>query len=203
MSMAAPAVRHPHGISFEDFLATIDEDTLAEWVDGEVLTVNPPAKDHIGISNFLSAALRLYVGLKNLGGVVIHGPVQMKLPSSSRQPDVIYLRAENLDRWKEHFVDGPADIAIEIVSPESRKRDRTEKYREYQQGKVREYWLIDPAQRTAEIYRLSEAGTYDRAPQGDPPRLRSEVIPDLWIDPAWLWAPMPDEKIAFKEWGLI
>jgi Uma2 family endonuclease len=202
MSMTAPAVGSPRGISFEDFLATIDEDTLLEWVDGEVLAVNPPAKDHIQVTNFLVRALGEYVDQKGIGGVVLHTPLQMKLASSSRQPDLVYLREENLDRWKEHFVEGPADLAIEVISPESRARDRAEKFREYQRGGVREYWLIDPRQRTAEGYRLSQDGAYERISAGDPPRLRSEVIPGLWIDPAWLWAPRPSVRAALAEWGL-
>lgn len=203
MSMTAPAVGFPHGISFDDFLATIDEDTLAEWVDGEVVPVNPPARDHIAITNFLHRALGHYVDVKEIGGEVIHTPLQMKLASSSRQPDLIYLREESLDRWKEHYIDGPADLAIEVVSPESRARDRAEKFREYERAGVLEYWLIDPKQRSAESYRLSGSGMYERISPGDPPRLRSEVIPGLWIDPAWLWAPRPNPRAAFREWGLI
>ncbi|HEU4453125.1 MAG TPA: Uma2 family endonuclease [Longimicrobium sp.] len=68
---------------------------------------------------------------------------------------------------------------------------------------MREYWLIDPMQKTAEVYRLSEGGVYELVPAGEPARLRSEVVPGFWIDPAWLWAESPDEWVAYREWGLI
>jgi len=51
----------------------------------------------------------------------------------------------------------PADIAIEIVSPQTVARDRGEKYYEYARGAVREYWLIDPEARWAEFYHLADA----------------------------------------------
>ena len=34
--MSLAALQEPKGISYEDFLATIDEGTHAEWVDGGV-----------------------------------------------------------------------------------------------------------------------------------------------------------------------
>ncbi|HEX2203567.1 MAG TPA: Uma2 family endonuclease [Longimicrobium sp.] len=198
-----PAVRYPKRISYEDFLATLDEGTHAEWVDGEVVPMTPPSEEHAEISAFLLAALRGYVNRKRLGGRVLHAPFQMKLESSGREPDVLYIGEESRHRFKRVFLDGPADLAIEIVSPDSRTRDRTEKFREYEQAGVREYWLIDPLQRAAEVYRLSGSGVYGPVPLGEPPRLRSEVIPGLWIDPAWLWADEPDEWVAYEEWGLV
>lgn len=45
---------------------------------------------------------------------------------------------------KETYLDGPADLVVGIVSPDSVGRDRGEKFYEYAQGGVPEYWLIDP-----------------------------------------------------------
>ncbi|HEX8906820.1 MAG TPA: Uma2 family endonuclease, partial [Longimicrobiaceae bacterium] len=128
--MSLPALQYPNGISYEDFLATVDEGTHAEWVDGEVVPVTPPSKEHLRITAFLLAALRGYVNRKRLGGIVLHAPAQMKLQRSGREPDVIYLRPASMQRWGERYVDGPADLVIEVVSPESRVRDRREKFRE-------------------------------------------------------------------------
>lgn len=71
------------------------------------------------------------------------------------------------------------------------------------QGGVREYWIIDPDAETTEVYRLSQSNTYALVSLGDPPRATSQVIPGLWIDPAWLWAKRPDQWAAYREWGLI
>jgi Uma2 family endonuclease len=201
--MSLPALQYPNGISYEDFLATVDEGTHAEWVDGRVVPMTPPSKEHLRITAFLLAALRGYVNRKKLGGIVLHAPAQMKLERSGREPDVIYLCPQTMERWGERFVEGPADLVVEVVSPESRFRDRREKFREYQDAGVAEYWLIDPEQRTAEVYARSDAGVFAPVPAGDPARLRSVVLPGLWIDPDWLWSELPDEWVAYEAWGLI
>lgn len=144
-----------------------------------------------------------YVSRKRLGGQVFHAEVEMKLERSARQPDVRYVVEEKRARYRKAYLDGPGDLAVEVVSPDSRTRDRTEKFREYQQAGVREYWPIDPMQKTAGVHRLSEGGVYELVPAGEPARLRSEVVPGSWIDPAWLWAESPDEWVAYREWGLI
>jgi len=203
MSMAATAVSDPHGISFEDFLATVDEGTHAEWIDGEVVRMTPPTEEHARISFFVARIMAAYVSRRRLGGQVFHAEVEMKLERSARQPDVLYVVEEKRARYRKVYLEGPGDLAVEVISPDSRVRDRREKFREYQQAGVREYWLIDPMQKTAEVHRLTEGGEYELVPAGEPARLTSEVVPGFWIDPAWLWAESPDEWVAYREWGLI
>ena len=205
MSMAAPAVRDPHGISYEEFLATVDEGTHAEWVDGEVVFMSPAGDQHQDVAGFLYALFRVYAEERTLGKVR-DAPFQMKtgpgLPG--REPDVLFVATENLGRLHRTHLAGPADLVVEVISPESVERDRRVKFQEYQKGGVREYWLIDPARERAAVYRLNADGLYEPAPEGDPPRLRSEVMPGLWIDPAWLWSdPMPTVNSVQREWGLI
>ena len=201
--MNMPAVQFPKGISFEDFLATVDEGKHAEWIEGEVIPMAPPTEEHARISFFVARILSGYVEWKELRGRVFHAEVEMKLERSARQPDVLYVSAENPAPYRKVFLDGPGDLAVEVVSPDSRVRDRKDKFREYEKAGVREYWIIDPAQRRAEVYQLSDAGTYEPVPMGDPPRLRSRVVPGFWIDPAWLWAEKANQWVAYREWGLI
>lgn len=202
--MGSPALNIPHGISYDEFLASVDEGVHAEWVDGEVVLMSPASEQHAAITTFLAAVIRGYVKRKGLGGRVYHAPFQVRLgPRSGREPDVLYVAEENLHRFRRTFVDGPADLAVEVVSPESRERDCVVKFREYQQAGVREYWLVDPAERTAQVFRLVAGHAYELVPPGTPPRLRSDVVPGLWIDVEWLWSEDPDEWVAYKAWGLI
>jgi Uma2 family endonuclease len=199
--MNMPAVRFPDRVSYEEFLATM-EGTRAEWVDGEVELMSPVSIEHQRIAGFLYRLFCTYVERRRMGGQVML-PFQIKLGRSGREPDVVYVLDENLPRVRRTFIDGPADLVVEVVSPESRVRDRRTKYREYEQAGIREYWLIDPLERTAKVYRLTPEGNYALADAGDPPRLRSEVIPGLWIDPEWIWAEKFDDWIAYREWGLV
>ena len=203
--MSLPAMEYPERISFEDFLATLDEDVHAEWVDGQVVPMDPVSRRHDEVVGFIYAVLRGFVRRKKLAARVFHDTFQMKLPPSrsSRVPDVAFLRPERMSLLHETYMEGPADLAIEVVSPESRTRDRVDKFREYQQSGVPEYWLIDPFRRTAEAYRLSADGEYEAVELGDPPRLTCGALPGFWIDVEWLWADEPDEWLAYEAWGLI
>ena len=89
---------------------------------------------------------------------------------------------------------GPADLLVEVSSPESATGDRVEQWREYAAAGVREYWLADarPAAAPLAGYRLGPAGDYLPIAPDERGRLRSAVLPGFWLDPAWLLAePLP------------
>ncbi|MEZ5301901.1 MAG: Uma2 family endonuclease [Verrucomicrobiales bacterium] len=85
----------------------------------------------------------------------------MRARFPGREPDIIFVASENLGRIKNAFLDGPADLAVEVISPESQGRDRGDKFYEYQAGGVREYWIIDPERQVAEFYRLNDRDLFE------------------------------------------
>jgi Uma2 family endonuclease len=180
-------------LTYEEFLEWCDEDTWAEWVDGEVVVLSPASDKHQDLADFLTAILRVYTEARGLG-VVRSAPFQMKtrpeLPG--REPDILFIAKENLGRLKETYLDGPADLVIEITSQESRLRDRGEKFAEYELGGVKEYWLIDPEERRVDFYLSGPEGRYERQ-KGDEQRIyRSRVILGFWLKVDWLWQePLP------------
>lgn len=191
-------------LSYEEFLRQYDEDTRAEWVDGEVVLLTPASDRHQDLSDFLTTVLRTYVEVKKLGRVR-SAPFQMRLSTtlSGREPDLLFVAKEHLDRFRENYLDGPADLVIEIVSPESRLRDRGEKLAEYEAAGVREYWLLDPDEKRADFYVLGDDGRYERRrPQRG--RYLSEVLIGFELNVAWLWEePLPPVLSVLKELKLI
>jgi len=201
--MSLPALQYPNGLSYEGFLATVDEGTYAEWVDGQVVPMTPPSDEHARISLFFAEILDGFVRRRGVGGQVRHAPFQMKLPTSARQPDVLWAIPEKASRFLRLGLEGPADLVVEVISPESRTRDRREKFHEYAQVGIREYWLVDPMKRSCEVFRLSDEDVYQLLPQANPGRIESSLIEGFWIDLEWLWMEEPDMWIAFEAWGLI
>jgi Uma2 family endonuclease len=180
-------------LTFEEFLAWCDESTWAEWVDGRVIVLSPASDPHQNLMGFLTAVLRIYVESRGLGWVR-NAPFLMRLPNipSGREPDLLFVAAARKDRIKETYLDGPADLVVEIVSPESRLRDRGEKFAEYELGGVQEYWIVDPELRRADFYRLDSEGRYRLIEPEAGGRYRSTAIQGFWLRLECLWQePLP------------
>src|SRR2546428_6400733 len=196
----APAER----MTYEQFLEWLDDETHAEWVDGWVVPMSPIGGLHDQLVAFLRALMRLFLEAHPVGQDR-GDPFQMKtgpdLPG--RAPDLIFIASENLSRLHKTFLEGPADIAVEVISPESLYRDREEKYREYERGGVREYWLIDPERQQAQFFQRGEDGLYHPTPIREDGIFRSQVLPGWWLKVEWLWEPRPKLLDVLREWQLI
>jgi Uma2 family endonuclease len=191
-------------LTFEEFLDWCDEDTLAEWVNGRVVTMSPDNVPHNSLSVFLTTLLSSYVRRKDLGKVFAD-KILMKLQAtnSARMPDVMFVSTKRLEQLRHTYLDGAADLTVEIISPDSVDRDRSDKFSEYQIAGVREYWLIDPDRRTAEFFELGADRRFYPVPLCDG-AFRSSVVPGFWLKPTWLWEdPLPDPIEVLKELGVI
>lgn len=184
--LAPPA---SEAITYEEFLQWADEDTLAEWVNGRIVMTSPASTMHQTIIGFLLKVMGIYAEANRLG-VVISSPFQMRL-ENGREPDLIFVANDHLTRLKPTYLDGAADLVVEIISPESAGRDRGEKFIEYEAGGVVEYWLIDPQRRWAEFYQL-RSRRYHLAYAGEEGDYHAHVLPGFWLRVEWLWQqPMP------------
>ena len=175
-------------ISYEDFLAwALRADVAAEWVDGRIVLMSPVSNEHQEIVVFLLTLMNVFVQRHDAGRVFVERMQMRTAPGlPGREPDLLFVAAERDEIIRRTFVDGHADIAIEVLSDESRARDRGEKYYEYEQGGVREYWLIDPDRQVAE-FSVLEGGRYRTALAGRNGVFRSSVLAGFWIDLEWLW----------------
>ncbi len=193
-------------LTYEEFLAWCDDDTWAEWVDGSVVMVSPASERHREIRRFLETLLGIHVEERGLGRV-LGAPFQMRLPEparSGREPDLLFVARERLVHLKETYLDGPADLVIEIISPESRLRDRGEKFAEYELSGVREYWLLDPERREADFYRLDPRGRYRLVEPDREGWYESVAVPGFRVKVEWFWqVPTPRVLEVVRALGLL
>lgn len=135
-------------------------------------------------------------------GRTLFAPFQVKLGADlpGREPDFFFVAASRLSRLHDTWFEGPPDMVAEVVSHESRGRDRGAKFYGYEAAGVREYWLIDPVRERAEFYFLDEGGKY-RAVHSDAGGIfRSTAVPGFWFNVQWLWQnPPPDELDLLAE----
>jgi Uma2 family endonuclease len=201
---ARPASQTSRRMTYEEFLELPEEEIHYEWVEGEAVPMSPVSDRHSMMQIFLLALMQTLADDRRIGAVRGE-PFQMKaaphLPG--RSPDILFVAAEHLDRLRDTHLEGPADLAVEIISPGSRARDRGEKYFEYAEGGVREYWVIDPERRQAWFFLLGDDGAYHEVPL-DNGVFRSSVMDGLWLRVDWLWQDtLPPVLDVLREWGLI
>ena len=188
-----------HKVSYEEFLDWADEDTLAEWVDGEIVMTSPASLKHQDIMGFLHLVCGLYVQVNNLGKIILP-PFQMKLPRSGREPDMLFVKKERLGLLGNSFIRGPADLVVEIISPESVERDRENKFVEYAAGGVREFWFLDSTRNVAEFYLLDGQGQFQLQALDAAGKYQCAAIAGLWLRPEWLWQqPQPNVIEVLKQ----
>jgi Uma2 family endonuclease len=193
--------RSPHRrrVSEAEFLDWLTEEKRAEWVNGEIINTAPDNSEHNDITSFLLTIIRM----TGQGKAYMEGmQTRLQQPLSRRQPDIVFISSQRLDIVKRTFIDGAPDLAIEVVSPDSRLRDYGDKLRDYEIAGVREYWIVDPLKENLEAYRL-ERGRYARIPirQG---RVTSAVIKGFYLKAEWLWQhPLPLESDVLREMGML
>jgi Uma2 family endonuclease len=162
-------------------------DVRAEWVDGEVELMNAVDTGHGQLLSFLKALVGGFVTEHDLGEI-LNEPVLVRLPRPRRQrsPDLFYFSSDRRHLLLPEHFDGPPDLIVEVVSPESRHRDTVVKFAEYEASGVPEYWVADRPMRTFQAFRLGAGGRYERLPETDG-RVYSAALPGLYFRPDWVW----------------
>ena len=191
-------------ITYEEYLADEGENHCTEWVNGKVIDISMVSGEHSDASLFIMVLLHLWAE-EHEAGLVHYAVFNMKtgpgLPG--RSPDVMFIATAHQDRIRRNFLDGPADIVVEVISPESRQRDTVDKMREYAQGGVPEYWVVDYENQQSRFYFMSDNGVYQEIPIGNDHIFRSRVLPGLWLDVRWLWQrPLPTTRDLLRAWEL-
>jgi Uma2 family endonuclease len=200
-----PRTPPPSPVTFEEFLAWCDEDTHAEWVDGTIIMLSPGSDQHQNLIEFLITILRLFNESQQAGWLRV-APFLMRthVKPSGREPDILFVTNERMHLVQPTFLDGPADLIVEIISPESIGRDRGEKFVEYEAAGIHEYWLIDPLRQQAEFYQLDNHGVYRLGIIDTDGIYRSSVLAGFWLRVTWLWQkPLPPLLSVLRELGLI
>ncbi|GHV39889.1 hypothetical protein AGMMS49546_12730 [Spirochaetia bacterium] len=163
MSSEALDYSHPENqhYTYADVLEW-NEDFRAEIIDGKIYMMSPPVRAHQGILMELAFQLRSFLTGKPCK--VYPSPFGVRLfpkedlsDDTLVEPDIVVVcDSSKLDK---RGCNGAPDLIIEIISPSNTQHDRIYKFRKYLQAGVREYWIVDPQDKTVQVHILN-TGAY-------------------------------------------
>lgn len=159
-----------------------------ELIRGRIFRMSPaPSRMHQKIATFLTAKLFNYFEHKSCQ--VFAAPFDVRLPVGQKkgqdttvvQPDLCVICDES--KLDEQGCAGAPDLIVEILSPGNSTKEMREKFQVYEEAGVREYWIVNPAEKVVLIYILDADGKYvGLAPVTDEDPLRAHIFPELVID---------------------
>lgn len=177
------------GAAYDDLLAVPDH-LVAEIIDGQLHTSPRPAARHALVASVLGGDLSgpFHRGRGGPGGWWIIYEPELHLARDVLVPDIAGWRRERLPEWP----DAPAlelapDWACEILSPRTARLDRTSKLPIYAREHVAHVWLIDPSQRTLEVYRLTDGHWLLLATHSDSDKVRAEPFDAIELELSAWW----------------
>ncbi|WP_083647155.1 Uma2 family endonuclease [Kitasatospora sp. CB01950] len=129
------------GYTADDLDRLPDLPPHTELIDGSLVFVSPQAKFHIRVILTLHMALAAAVP----DGWESWPLMTVKLDDRNRpEPDIVVVdSASSTGLGQTYFAAGDVLLAVEVVSPESRTRDREIKPRKYAAAGIRFFWRVE------------------------------------------------------------
>ena len=191
--MGLPARKFEKHYTYQDYRQWPDDERW-ELIGGVAYAMSGPSSPHQRLSSDLHGLI--WNHLRGKTCQVFMAPLDVFLPPIHQmdeddvdtvvQPDLLVVcdpsKIRNRGIW------GAPDLAVEILSPSTSRKDQNEKYNLYERSGVKEYCVVDPAGHWIQQYVLGADGrfsievTFEK--QGT---LECQVLPGFWLDVAGLW----------------
>lgn len=167
--------------TYSEYARLPDDGNRYEVIDGVVCMTPAPGPPHQRVAAALFVTLHEYVTRHGIGEML--WDVDLLFVSGQYlRPDMLYVPAAAAGGVTDRGMEATPGLVVEVVSPHSHRIDRIRKPPRYRDYGVPEYWLVDPAARIVERYRLAagaEPTVYrtrlDWQPSPGVPALRIEV----------------------------
>jgi Uma2 family endonuclease len=186
--------------TFEEFCDLLQEGQKADLIDGIIYMASPDNVEHYSLYLWLSRLIADYLEDALIAGEIFGSRIAFRLGRTmGPEPDLGFVKGSRLHLVRKNYVDGPPDLAIEIVSPDSVERDYDSKRKQYEVAGVEEYWIIDPLKEKMTCFARSKNGKFKvvRAIGG---KVVSKVVPGFWVRPEWFWqSPLPKKRGVLAE----
>ena len=159
-----------------------------ELIRGKIFKMSPaPKRIHQEIEGYIFTEVNLF--LRKKACKVYPAPFDVRLIKKTAidqeietvvQPDIcVICDREKLD---DRGCIGAPDLIVEILSPSTRNKDINDKFELYEQNEVKEYWIVDPSNKTVIKYTLEKGRYIGDKIRGEKEVLSSSIFPELSIN---------------------
>jgi Uma2 family endonuclease len=171
----------PRGAWSEEEYLALSTNRLVELSAGSLEVLPMPTQSHQLLVRFLFRLLSAFVDARALG-TVLFAPFPVRLwAGKCREPDLLFMRAENAKRRHEQFWEG-ADLVVEVVSDSGRARDLEVKREEYARAGIPEYWVEDPLEKRILVLALERGDYRVHGDSGPGTQATSVLLPGFSAD---------------------
>ncbi len=170
--------------TFKDFMLFNDEnEKIYELIYGMLIKMPPPIVRHQDISRNIEFKMWDFVRKRKLGKV-FDAPISVRFSDDiALQPDISFISKDRSYIIEEKYIDGTPDLIVEIISKRTKKKDTKIKKRIYEKYGVKEYWIVNPFDKSIEVYVLNDEGKYDLYLRVEKKgKVVSSVLKDFEID---------------------
>jgi Uma2 family endonuclease len=172
--MVQPAPKTGRHFTYEDY-AELPEGAPYQLIDGELIMTPAAVPYHQVVSKRLLVALWEFAEKDRELGTVLASPIDVRLDDVNVfQPDIIFISKKSAGIIGPKNIEVAPDLVIEILSPSTAYYDLKQKKGVYAKSGVTEYWVVDPIEKSVEVY-ANAGGRFtldNRAESGETARSR-------------------------------
>jgi len=158
-------LKNPSKYNYNDYL-TYKENDRIEIIEGKIYNMAPaPSRIHQQLISDISYELQHHIKSNNGSCKVYVAPFDVILINDDEealnsknivQPDISVICDKS--KLTDKGCTGSPDMIVEVVSPYNPSNDFVRKLNLYQEYKVKEYWIVNPMDRSVLVYVLSKDG---------------------------------------------
>ena len=183
----APRAEAPPVLSYEQYLTEGEVMARYDIIRGVRFFMPAPKWKHQRIADAVVGLLRRYER-ENGRGFALSAPFDVlirRVPLQTRQPDVLFISHEQIQRAggvpEEGALEVAPELVIEILSPSDTARVLEEKVADFRSVGVQECWVVDPDGETVTVLPLAAQVTSPAVTYSAGETVRSLAFPDLAV----------------------
>ena len=169
-------------VSYEEFMEIYEKsDQRMEYINGEIILLSSPSTFHQDVSGNLFMLFRNY--LKGKKCKAFYSPFDVhffkkkfKYPDVMQPDLLIACDMEDTVTEKGRYMGTPT-LVVEILSRSTRSRDMVDKLNTYLLSGVKEFWVVDPMEKTVLVY-----GFKDFEIDSFVTYKKDDVVKSYWFD---------------------